>query len=145
MRKHGLPLFLSALAASCFLSSRDEVARVTSPSGRLDAVLVETNGGATTSFGYQAYVVPRGSKNSRGPQVAFLYGAVRSTHAWGANLKWEGPSRLVIEYLEAKEERLSRPLVVVDADTVRVSLRSGVLDATAPAGGMVYNLEKGRR
>ncbi|MBL8397465.1 MAG: hypothetical protein JNL84_04855 [Candidatus Accumulibacter sp.] len=33
--------------------SKDEVARVVSPSGNIDAVLFETNGGATTSFGYE--------------------------------------------------------------------------------------------
>jgi hypothetical protein len=32
--------------------SKDEVARNTSPTGKVDAVLLETNGGATTSFGY---------------------------------------------------------------------------------------------
>jgi hypothetical protein len=31
-------------------ASKDEVARVSSPNGQIDAVLVETNGGATTSF-----------------------------------------------------------------------------------------------
>jgi hypothetical protein len=34
-----------ALLASCGLVSRDEVARVASPDGRVEAVLIETNGG----------------------------------------------------------------------------------------------------
>jgi len=144
MRVPNVTVMSVALAAACFSTSEDEVARVTSPSGRLDAVLVEINGGATTSFGYYAYIVPHGKKYQRGPRVADLYAAGRSRQASGANLRWEGPSQLVIEYLTAQQEKLNRPLAVVGQDTIIVSLRSGVLDTTAPGGGMLYNLEKGR-
>jgi hypothetical protein len=40
----------------CGLVSRDEVARVISPDGRLEAILIETNGGATTAFGYEIWL-----------------------------------------------------------------------------------------
>ena len=40
--------------------SFDEVARVLHPQANVDAVLVETNGGATTSFGYEVFVLSRG-------------------------------------------------------------------------------------
>jgi hypothetical protein len=59
-----LPIAL-ALLAGCSLVSRDEVARVASPDGRVEAVLIETNGGATTSFGYEVHVV----FGKAGPQV----------------------------------------------------------------------------
>ncbi|HEU4924800.1 MAG TPA: hypothetical protein VFT23_17200 [Burkholderiales bacterium] len=42
-------------AAGC--ANHDEVARVPPPDKQLDAVLVESNGGATTSFWYDVYVV----------------------------------------------------------------------------------------
>ena len=58
-----LPIVL-ALLAGCGLVSRDEVARVASPYGGVEAVLIETNGGATTSFGY-GYT----SFRKAGPQV----------------------------------------------------------------------------
>src|SRR6266480_4951758 len=144
MRVPNVTVISVALAAACFLTSEDEVARVTSPSGRLDAVLVETNGGATTSFGYYAYIVPHGKTYERGPRVADLYGAGRSHQASGANLRWEGSRQLIIEYLTARQEHLDRPLAVVGSDTISVSLRSGVIDTTAPGGGMLYHLEKPR-
>ncbi len=144
MRMLSVEFLVVALLGACFLTSEDEVARVTSPSGRLDAVLVETNGGATTAFGYYAYLVPRGKDNRRGILVADLYDAGRSNQAAGANLRWGAPSQLLIEYLTAKQERLTRPSVELGADTVTVSLRSGVLDTTAPSGGMLYNLLKDR-
>lgn len=77
--------------------SRDEVARVLSPSGRVEAVLFETNGGATTSFGYEVFVVKRGAKPSGSPAV-FLNGAVRNPSAYGVNLKWSSPDSITVEY-----------------------------------------------
>ena len=133
-----LPIAL-ALLAGCGLVSRDEVARVASPDGRIEAVLIETNGGATTSFGYEVHVVPKGRPASA--QVAWLYGAVRNENAYGANLKWADDHELVIEYLDAREQRLERASVSVGGRTIKVSLRSGINDPTAPAGGMLYNLE----
>ena len=133
---------MKAVLAGCGLGSRDEVARVASPDGRAEAVLVEMNGGATTSFGYEVHVVPKGRPTSA--RVAWLYGAVRNENAFGANLKWTDDHELVIEYLEAREQRLERATVSVEGRTARVSLRSGVNDPTAPAGGMLYNLERTR-
>src|SRR6267142_6719220 len=64
--------------------SFDEVARVPHPNANVDAVLVETNGGATTSFGYEVFIFPRGQKPKRSDHaVASLYGAGRNDHAYG--------------------------------------------------------------
>jgi hypothetical protein len=54
-------------------------ARVASPDGRVEAVLVETSGGATTSFGYEVHVVEKG--RPAGDRVAWVYGAGRNAQA----------------------------------------------------------------
>jgi hypothetical protein len=126
-------------------ASRDEVARVRSPSGRLDAILVETNGGPGTDFGYFVYVVESGRRAPRSGAVAWLYGALRNRRAYGANLRWDAASSLGIEYLDAHQVERRRSQVVVGPDTVSVSLRPGVADSLAPPGGMLYNLRRGRR
>ena len=51
---------LVLLLAACGVVSRDEVAVVASPDRPLEAVLIETNGGATTSFGYEIWVREKG-------------------------------------------------------------------------------------
>jgi hypothetical protein len=134
---------LLALLSSCEWSW-DEVARAPSPSGRVDAVLVERNGGATTSFGYEVFLVPGGgSAPSDSKQaVAWLYGAVRSDSAYGVNLRWITPDSLGLEYLEAREAKLLQPIVTVRGDRVHIRFRSGIEDRSAPAGGMEYNLRK---
>jgi len=123
--------------------SKDEVARVCSPSVKLDAVLIETNGGATTSFGYQIYVVEHGAQPSGAPS-AFLYGAVRNQHAYGANLRWANDSSLVIEYLTAKSKKINKSVLSVGGQSVQIALQDGVSDPSAPSGGMLYNM-RGRQ
>jgi len=132
---------LLAFASSCFLVSEDEVARVISPDGRVDAILIETNGGATTSFGYRVLLARHGFHWRLATEVAALYGAVRSETAYGANLRWRSPNQLAVEYLEADEARVFRADAFVGGITVRTTLASGVSDPTAPPGGMLYNLE----
>ena len=140
-RRIATALLLGLNLASAGCIGRDEVARATSPSGKVDAVLVETNGGATTSFGYEIYVVPARGSTWLHKRVAFLYAAARNEQAYGVNLRWARPSDLAIEYLEARQENLALPNIDVAGEQVRVSLRSGVNDLKAPPGGMLYNLE----
>jgi hypothetical protein len=142
-------LLLIAVVAttSCFNLadeiSFDEVSRVTNPSGKIDAVVVETNGGATTSFGYEVFVIPKGERVIKGKAaVASFYGAVRSETAYGVNVKWERPDQLAIEYLQAKRTDFTKQNVIVNGETITISSRSNVNDESAPSGGMLYNLEK---
>jgi hypothetical protein len=134
-----LILGLSLLMFGC--GSRDEVLRITSPDGKLDALVFETNCGAPCSFGYEVQLVARGSHS--GEKVADFDGATRNDSAWGVNPKWLGPNTLSVEYLQAQSARLLKPTVAIASREVTVSLRHGVNDPLAPAGGMLYNL-KGR-
>ena len=136
-----------AVAVSAFLwlipgPSADEVSRLAAPRGDIEAVLIETNGGATTSFGYEIFVVPRGIKPS-GTPVAFLYGALRSHKAYGANLRWLSDSNLDVEFESTKSAKVGAPLVSVANRSVRIELKPNITDLNAPPGGMLYNL-KGR-
>jgi hypothetical protein len=140
-------LLLAAFAVSCGAQgwSFDEVARVTSPSKQVDAVLVEMNGGATTSFDYNVYVVPKGRSVSRSDaQVANLYGAVRSESAYGVDLKWDGTNRLAGEYLSAEHSEILKDRITVVGEEITITLRSNIKNSAAPSGGMHYNLRKKR-
>lgn len=120
-----------------------EVTRVSSPSGRIDAVLVERNGGATTSFGYGLYVVPQGKAVSpKDVCNASFYGAVRSASAYGVDVRWEGDQGLICQYLEAKSVDLATQVVALAGANVVITLRSNVSNGAAPAGGMLFNLRQ---
>jgi hypothetical protein len=131
----------AALGISCWLFvSHEEVARTASPSGDVDAVVLEGDGGATTRFWYDVYLVERGGDWDDGEHVAYLYGAIRSSSASGVNARWTGPTSLNIEYLSAQTARLEEEVVRVAGKTRRIALRPGVVDSSAPGGGMLYNL-----
>jgi hypothetical protein len=122
-----------------FQPSEHEVARVGSPDDAFDAVLIETDGGATTSFGYLVYVVDRGERAS-GPKLASLYGAKRNEKAYGANLRWQSATALTVEFYEAKYFEVHEPGLLSRRRPVSVVMRSGVHDSTASPGGMHYRL-----
>ncbi len=145
MRVLGCAVATVTLVACFDLSggvSADEVSRVTDPSGSLDAVLIEYNGGATTSFGYGVFVVARGDTVAPTMRaVASLDAAVRNQTASGANLRWNGSGELAVEYLSARHDTLRDSLITVRARTVRTLLLPGIQDPRAPSGGMAYNLQ----
>jgi hypothetical protein len=123
--------------------SFDEVARIQNPINACDAVVVETNGCATTSFGYQVFLLPRDKQPKRGdPAVANFYGAVRSEKAYGVNLRWQDPGTLAIEYLEAQNADQRNAELNVLGQPIRIIIKAGISDPNAPGGGMLFNLQK---
>lgn len=133
-----------------FLVTYDEVVRLASPNNRYDAVLIETNGGAATSFGYLVYLLPHKKPFYRHDylfwvpgheqvQAGYLYGAIRNENAYGVNLKWLSPAQLKVEYLECQKAQMSNSLRLGDS-FIEVIDKSGILDESAPAGGMGYSL-----
>jgi hypothetical protein len=131
-------LVIALLFYIVFSPSRDEVARIASPSGDLIATVVEINGGATTSFGYEVRIARTGL-HLGSSKVASLYGAVRSENAYGVNLRWTSNNILHIEYLDAQSAHLVPPGFL--APTVQIILMPGISDPLAPSGGMLYNLQ----
>jgi hypothetical protein len=122
--------------------SFDEVARVSDAQANVDAVLVETNGGATTSFGYEVFILPHGQKPERSAHaVASLYGAIRNEHAYGVNLRWTSNDTITVEYLDAQHANWLNGSLAVNGHIINILMKSGVNDPSAPSGGMLYNLQ----
>ena len=102
-------------------------------------MLVEVNAGATDTFRYGVFVLPQGERAVNGP-VLSVVGATRNQQAYGANLRWQGPTQLRVEYLQARGQfHLDR--VAIHRDGARLALHAaGLADPAAPPGGMAYNL-----
>jgi len=132
-----LILGLGVVFLICGCESRDEVLRVTSPDGRVDALVFEENCGVPCSFAYEVELVAKGDRG--GEEAALLEGAVRGQNAWGVNLNWIDSNKLSVEYLRAENAKLLKQTVRIGGRNVTVSLHSGVIDPAAPAGGMLYN------
>lgn len=81
--------------------SYKELLRVSSPDSMVDAVLVQTNIDATTSYGYRLYVVPIGS------QPKYDTENFRADHLEGWTMNWKEPKLLEIKYDKARIFRFS--------------------------------------
>jgi hypothetical protein len=75
----------------------EELERHTSPDGRVDAVLVRSNGGATTSFGYSVHIVPTSTVVDQGTGLVFA-----CDHQEGLSVSWIRPKLLLLEYQQAR-------------------------------------------
>jgi hypothetical protein len=89
-------------------------------------------------LGGEVYVVEHGAQPS-GSLAVSLYGAIRSQHAYGANLKWTSPDSVAVEFLSAKSAKTEKPVVSVGTQTVHLVVHEDVLDNAAPSGGMLYH------
>jgi hypothetical protein len=119
-----------------------EAVRVPSPSGRIDAIVIEANTGPNSSSSYDVFLVPSGGEHSSGVHIASLYAARRNRTAYGVNLKWNGPEELSIEYLEASAAEIMRDRASIEGEQVQVKLRKGIEDPDALPGRMLDNTRK---
>ncbi|MEX1830123.1 hypothetical protein [Luteibacter sp. CQ10] len=136
----GLVLFKTLVIASLTLlagcKQSFEAARVTGPDGLLDAVVLESDAGATTGYTYSVCIVVRGKPCVANALVARFDEAARSPSSWGVDVVWQSPKHLEIRYLRAKSAELI-DLEQPSSSTTRVTLKAGVDNLAAPHGPMV--------
>lgn len=96
--------FLIVIAASMLVScggaanlcSTNELSRSSSPNGRVDAVVVETDCGATTRKAHKVHLVTSGQEFDD-DRFVFL-----SDRTQGLSVEWEGDHTLILSYLNAR-------------------------------------------
>ena len=91
------PMLMRALGRSVLPGGREEIARVTSPDGMVDAVMVEENCGALCSYTYSVSVVPKGEKGSDGAARSVLVAEDMAAE----RVYWKQPHLLEITYAHA--------------------------------------------
>jgi len=81
----------------------EETERIKSPDGVVDAVLVEGNGGATTSFNYAVFIVPSGTKfEEKSEWFERQRSLFSADHQKDLQLAWSKPKVLEIRYEKAR-------------------------------------------
>lgn len=76
---------------------REEIARTSSPDGALDAVMIRTDPGAVSSYGYEVHIVPKGTK----PREGSHYAIFSAKHMEHEKLVWKQSHLLEIQYEKA--------------------------------------------
>jgi hypothetical protein len=99
---------LSVSACLSFEWEYEEKNRILSPDQMVEALIVEGNGGATTSFVYWVYIVPKGLKFEKDAAAFKPEGAVFSgDHLADFKVTWKEPNQLEIGYKQARIYRFS--------------------------------------
>ena len=102
----------------------DEVARVPSPDGVVDAVSVQGDGGATVSPWYDVYVVRHSGVYSSGRLVATLTAPLVDSDNYGVKFVWSTRRDLIVVYSSAKSANLKLTHVRIDGSDLSIALRT---------------------
>lgn len=110
--------------------SDEIIARVDSPSGRFAAVVHQTNGGATTEFGYYVVVRRLGVGWYPGTRSFFVAdSAVRADCEEGLDLRWRGDGNLAIGFSSATRFSRDYPHTIsIDNREIVVALLPGATE-----------------
>lgn len=121
----GLVIVLGLALASCS-PVKEEVERVPSPDGAIDAVVIRVNAGATVSFYYDIYVVPAGS-TAQGREVADFYG-LYSTDGWAEGMRpiWVDDSALQLRFEKARQGNLRQRSIEVAGRRIQLECNGSV-------------------
>ena len=110
-------------------SERREVRRVPSPDGRVDAVLVRINSGATTSIGWNLFVVPAGEKP---PTREALFIAERIGES-ELSIQWMEPRELEIRLPDARIFHFRNFWSSPEVDAFKYVVRLRLVESPRPA------------
>ena len=125
------------LITSCDITGgvgHEERAWASSPDGRTHAILIETNGGATTAFGYLVELHPSDHQGQKPVRVADFY-RVNSDCEYGLGMRWKDANTLLLGIGSAAQMHVDQS-VTVGGKQIRVSVETGVGDAADPCRGM---------
>ncbi len=89
-----IALFTMIFLINC--EERKEISRFLSPDNQVEAILIETNSGATTPLRYLLYLVSVGNSPTKGDLV------LEAIHIEGFEIKWKGRKFLEIKYTNAR-------------------------------------------
>ncbi len=81
---------------ACTIDLTEQIERIASPDRVVDAVIVKSNGGATTSYAYSVHIVPVNGTLQKGHEI------FKSDKVDALNVFWQEPCLLIIEYEKAR-------------------------------------------
>ena len=114
------------------LVSEIETHRHVSPDRKLDAVVIEANGGAFASVTQRLYVVRRGVQPSGKAFVIFEDAVIKNSDTnstkYDVIVKWKSPSELLVQYSDAKHVGIGHSLIEVGNKKINIELDTGKQD-----------------
>jgi hypothetical protein len=124
-------------------SRNNEVLRITSPSGKIDAVVYESesNLAFVECCNYEVHLVEHKSISSNDILAVTLKGAMRNTISHGVNVRWQDDNKLVLEYSHAKSVNQHDKFISIANNTIEVTLKDDIVDTLARSGTMLFDIK----
>jgi len=129
---------LPLLLGSCNLTgnvSSEERAWTASPDGQTHAILIETNGGATTAYGYLVELHPSDHQGEKPVRAAKLY-RVASDCEFGPAIHWRDADTLTVGFETAQQIQVNEE-VTVGRKKIHVIVDRTLGDPAKPCKGMI--------
>jgi hypothetical protein len=89
-------VFIILFFPSCGNVEREEILRVKSSDSMVEVILIRTNAGATTAYGYMLYIVPPGAQPKEGQEI------FKADNVEDLQVTWKEPKILGITYKKAR-------------------------------------------
>jgi hypothetical protein len=93
-----VPVIAANIADRVLPLGKEEIARTTSPDGKVDAVMIRDNCGAPCSFGYSVFIVPRG----QGAATDLKQNVFTADDMVGERLVWKQQHLVAVGYDRAR-------------------------------------------
>lgn len=135
MRK--MIILAGLLLSSCDITGdvgHEERAWAASPDGRTHAILTETNGGATTAYGYLVELHPSDHQGQEPIRVADFYN-VGSDCEYGLSMRWRDANTLVLAINSADQMHVA-PSADVGGKHIRMIVQTRTHASPEPCQGM---------
>ena len=128
-----LPFLLAGCTSLDDPTRYPERQRIPSPDGKLDAVVVEDGGDATTGLFLDAFIVRHGASlpHSKEEVVAVLEWPYLNDTTVGVKPHWHGNDTLALDFQRATRQRLQRSEVRGPNGPITVVLARGVVDSAS--------------
>jgi hypothetical protein len=124
-------LSVCVVAMSSCAGDEIEKERLTSPDGKVDAIVTESDCGAPCSFVYEVSLAP--TRSHSGKRVAYLDAATHGKGEWGVTLRWLDSTTLSVEYVKADSANLEKETLTVAGDTINTVLQKQLVNPDQPA------------
>jgi hypothetical protein len=124
-------------------SRNNEVLRVTSPSGKVDAVVYESESDLAfvECCNYEVHLVEHKQMSSIDVLAVTLKGAMRNANSHGINVHWRDDINLVLDYSHAKSVNKYDKSISIAGSNIEVTLKDGIVDTLARSGTMLFDMK----
>ncbi len=116
----------------------EEIVRFTSPDGRVDAIILTSDAGATTATAHEVYIAPRGTTKRDLKHPVFT-----ADYVMGLKVKWIESKHLEVQYQSARIFHFTNFWQSADVDYYEYEVKIEEKEQSPESNGQVPHIPQG--